>query len=285
MSNYYVITKTINNNIAFSKNEQGREIVVFGKAIAFGVKRGALIDKKRVEKVFVLENEKERTYFETLLADIGAEYIELASQIVHQFETVFKHELTPTLVMSLADHLYNAVDNAKRNITTPNGMLNEIMRLYPREFSLARGCLDLINYHLHVQLGDEEAGFIVLHYINAASFHMSDDISKRVNVVNKIVMIVDQYFNVSLDKDSYKYQRFITHLSFFATRLFDESKEKSMDDFVYRIIKIQYPDIVKCVELIETFIEEDFNKKISNEEKGYLVIHIHGLLKHIKERK
>ncbi|MBM7656108.1 CAT RNA binding domain-containing protein [Neobacillus cucumis] len=43
-----VITQVINNNIAISIDDQGDEVILIGKGLAFGKKKGDLIDNKKV---------------------------------------------------------------------------------------------------------------------------------------------------------------------------------------------------------------------------------------------
>ena len=46
------VEKVINNNIVSAYDETGREVVVMGRGIGFGVKAGAVINKSKIEKVF-----------------------------------------------------------------------------------------------------------------------------------------------------------------------------------------------------------------------------------------
>ena len=51
------VEKVINNNIVSAYDETGREVVVMGRGIGFGVRAGAVIDNSKIEKVFRIESQ------------------------------------------------------------------------------------------------------------------------------------------------------------------------------------------------------------------------------------
>ena len=51
-----VIEKVINNNIVSAYDEDGREVVIMGRGIGFGVKPGARIRESKIEKIFRIES-------------------------------------------------------------------------------------------------------------------------------------------------------------------------------------------------------------------------------------
>ena len=105
-------------------------------------------------------------------------------------------------------------------------------------------------------------------------------------MIKDIIAIVQDYFEIKFDEDSFYYQRFVTHLKFLVFRIFkDKDTDESSsirDDFFYRVSKVQYPEIHKCVNLIEEYLDFNYSLTMATEEKGYLVIHLSGLLKRKK---
>ena len=51
-----VIQKVINNNIVSACDDMGREVVVMGRGLGFGVKPGMGVDESKIEKVFRIES-------------------------------------------------------------------------------------------------------------------------------------------------------------------------------------------------------------------------------------
>ncbi len=79
---------------------------------------------------------------------------------------------------------------------------------------------------------------------------------------------------------SFYYQRLITHLKYLVFRIFkQEQTDSETDDFFYRISRIQYPRIHRCVNIIDEYMNYNYNIHMSTEEMGYLVIHLSALLK------
>ena len=55
------IEKIINNNIISAKDEKNQEVILMGRGIGFGRKKGESIDLSRIEKIFKRESGKEFT--------------------------------------------------------------------------------------------------------------------------------------------------------------------------------------------------------------------------------
>lgn len=276
----YLITKTINNNISFSIDENGQEIVIFGKAVGFGKKRGEYISPDQVEKVFQLKDYSQKNPFINYVGNISPEYIDLSIRIIEQFEAEFNHKVNPMMYVCLADHIENAVENAKENITCPNNILNEIKVIYAKEYKVAKQALLLIEETTGTALADEEAGFIVLHYINSIGKEMRNDAKRRTIFVNDILQIVNRHIP-DLDPSSYRYIRFITHLNFLASRFFNEEHPEN-NEFSFESSDIRTYEHESCLAEIEAYIEETYQRRISCDERGYLAIHIHSLTKNKK---
>ncbi len=56
----YRILNPMNNNVSLVRNSKGEELIVIGKGISFGKKKGDLISEDQVEKVFRMKTEESR---------------------------------------------------------------------------------------------------------------------------------------------------------------------------------------------------------------------------------
>ena len=52
------IDKVMNNNVVSSIDEDGQEIIVVGTGIGFQGKEGKVVDEKKIQKIFRLEDPK-----------------------------------------------------------------------------------------------------------------------------------------------------------------------------------------------------------------------------------
>ena len=84
---------------------------------------------------------------------------------------------------------------------------------------------------------------------------------------------------LDFDEESVYYYRFITHLKFFAQRLFLENKQYTDDDNpLYHIVKEQYKKAFNCTQSVMKFVDNKYNYKISKEEQLYLTVHIENII-------
>lgn len=75
------IRKVINNNIVNASDEDGEEVIVLGNGVGFQKKRGDVLEKKRIEKVFHLSNEK-LSQFEQLVKSIPLSSIRTSEKVI-----------------------------------------------------------------------------------------------------------------------------------------------------------------------------------------------------------
>lgn len=74
------IEKVINNNVVCSRDEKGIEIVIMGKGIGFRAKAGAVIDERKIEKIFHIKNPATVNQFTELLEDGDGELRQRVAQ-------------------------------------------------------------------------------------------------------------------------------------------------------------------------------------------------------------
>ena len=64
------ITQIVNNNLVFSEDSQGNEIIVVGKGIGFHGKKGDLLKPQMIEKIFTIKDEAEKDRFMMMIREI-----------------------------------------------------------------------------------------------------------------------------------------------------------------------------------------------------------------------
>ncbi|MCF3942887.1 BglG family transcription antiterminator LicT [Oceanobacillus alkalisoli] len=277
------IKKILNNNVALTYNEINQEVVVMGLGLAFQKKEGDSIDPEKIEKTFILEHKGVSNKIAELLKEIPEIYLELAHQIIELAKSKLSYSLDDYLYVALIDHLSFAVERHKLGYDLKNALLWEIRKYYKEEYKIALEALDIINQELTIELPEDEAASIALHFVNSQL--SGENMTKTVQVtemVNDILNIVKYYFQMDLDEDSVNYERFLTHLRFFAMRFIRKEKlEDTYDEFLYEQIKLKYDKAYQCAERIASYIKKDYNWSISHDEILYLTLHIHRLTNRI----
>ena len=173
-----------------------------------------------------------------------------------------------------------AIARTKEGVNIKNMMLWDIKKFYKDEYNIGLKALDIIEEDFNVRLSDDEAGFIALHIINAQSNPQCNKIQKIeevTNLINSIVKIVQYHFNIQFEEESVYYYRFITHLKFFALRLFSDTiynDNNSNDENLLLTVIEKYKSSYECTLKILKYINEVYSYSISEEEQLYLTIHI-----------
>ncbi|MBS4956757.1 MAG: PRD domain-containing protein [Clostridium celatum] len=274
------IDKIINNNLIRTFDNNGKEVLVMGCGLGFQKKIGDTVDQSKIEKIYAIENKSDSNKLMTLLSEIPLEYIQVSNEIISYAKYSLGKRLNDNIYISLTDHISFAIERYKQGLNFNNALLWEIKRFYNHEFLIGKEALAIIKKRLNIELPEDEAASIALHIVNAQlnSRNMNDtlDITK---IIQNILNIVKFHFNIELDEYSLHYERFITHLKFFAQRMLSGKVIKSDDNNFCDMIRGQYKDEYLCAEKIKKYIQKEFNHEISDEEMMYLTVHIKRVIK------
>ncbi|WP_430482552.1 BglG family transcription antiterminator LicT [Rossellomorea marisflavi] len=272
------ISKVINNNVVLTHDDQGKELVVMGRGLAFKKRPGDQVDTGLVEKTFVLEGEGVSAKLAELLADVSEKYLVLSEKIMTMAAMKLGVKLDDYLYVALTDHLSFAITRYKQGIKLQNALAWEIKKYYRKEYQTALEALTIIEEDTGIMMDENEAASIAMHLVNSqVSGEGLESITKVVTTVNDILTIVKYHFNVTLDEESMNYERFLTHLRFFAWRLMkkEQTVEEQTDDFFYQQVERQYPQAFECSGKIAVYIQKELNWTLSKDERIYLTLHIH----------
>lgn len=270
------IKKVFNNNVALTINETNQEVVVMGKGLAFQKKAGQSIDPSKIEKTFTPENQDITTKLTELLKDTSEVYLQLSHKIIELAKSHLSYKLDDYLYIALTDHLSFAISRHKQGIDLKNPLSWEIRKYYKQEYQIALKTLDIIEADTGIRLPEDEAASIALHLVNSqlSGENMASTVQVT-NMVSSIVNIVKYHFRIDLDENSINFERFITHLRFLAIRFIrKESFGENVDDMLFKQVKSTYPEAFQCTEKISTYMENTYDREISEDEKLYLTLHI-----------
>lgn len=279
--NKYIIYRIINNNVITSRNKVDKEIVLMGKGIAYLKKVGDEIAATQVEKSFIL-TENEMARYLDIIESIPVEYVDLAIKILNEVEVSLELTISPLHYVMLADHIDASIERTKKGIYIKNEMLGEIKNFFPKEYELSKVAVSMIEAEAQVKLPIDEIGFIALHIFNISGGIKNEE---RLRLIDHVLKIVESYFGIQLSKESIYYERFITHMKYFSARIFSDISQLTDQDkretALYQVLLQEHPEVSPCVEQIGDYLKEHFSVQMTREEKSYLIIHIHNLIKKI----
>ncbi|CAJ1314862.1 PRD domain-containing protein [Paenibacillus sp. PK4536] len=271
-----IIEKILNNNVLLTKNQKGKEIIVMGRGISFKKVIGDTVDDHKIDKIFMLNENEFTAKLTELLNEIPVSHLELVNEIVNHANTVLGTTLSDNIYLTLTDHIHFALERHEKKLHIKNALLFEIQRFYKKEYSVGQDALQMIKDSTGISLGEDEAGFITLHIVNARmdGNEMQATI-KMTEIVQHVLNIVTYHYGIVLDESSLNYSRFVTHLQYFAMRLLRKEIHYSGEEFLYNQVKTAYVKAFECVSKINDYLEKTYQQSLSKDEYVYLTIHIH----------
>lgn len=279
-----LIDKVLNNNVVITRNAEDKEVIAMGRGLGFQMSAGMKLDPEKIEKTFSVDSNGELdTRYQELLQAIPQQILLVTENIIEHAASVLSNQLHPSVRVSLADHIHFAIERCIQGKTVKNAMLWEIKKFYASEYALGVAALAKIKKASGIQLGEDEAGFIALHLVNA---QLNDDMHNTMDItslINDIINLIKYHLRIEMDEESLSYQRLVTHLKFFAQRLFHANTQQSDDDSLFVSVREEYPKSFSCTQKIYLFIEKKLSHHMTKEEMMFLTIHIERVRREYKE--
>lgn len=278
MSYYFV--KTINNNAIVARDESKFEVVILGKGIGISTSRiiGSAINESLIERVFVTKN---NNYLESLLKDIPYLYLSVVQDIITDASRKLKFDFKDTLFLTILDHISFAKKRLEIGETIVNPLLNEIKTFHVKEYEAACDAINEINKKLNVQFDENEAGFIAFHFVNAMSNLEQSQNKKIVIMMKDLLEYIESFEYIQLDKNSFYYNRLVTHIKYFLIRTIQNRKEERGEqkgEFI-ESIRINYMGEWECSIKIKEYLFSKYEIEVNEQELAYLTMHILPMFK------
>lgn len=270
------IIKKINNNVAVGLDGNHREMIVFGKGIGFQQVPYELNDLSRIDRTYYDIDSK----YIGLLSEIPESTFILVSRLVEIVKGKINVQLNPNLVFILADHVHFSITRYEKGMNLALPYSYELEFEYPEFTRIARWFVKNVNEKMNVKLDKGEITSIAMHFINAsvegrqpcARFE-----DKTEKIIKNVTGIVEEYFDMTINRSSFNYFRFKNHLKYFVQR--KEKNEEFRDDNIelYHGMQKAYPRTNECVSKIDDYLYEVFHEKCSQDELLYLMVHVNRL--------
>ena len=269
-----IFKKRLNNNVVIAIDGTDEKILT-GKGLGFQMQAGNEVDETKIEKIFALADKKANQKLLELCETIPMEHVELAEEIVNYAKIHVNEAMNENAILALCDHIYMAVERKKQGVDVKNVLLWDIQKFYRDEYEVGRYAVKAVQERFHVALSEDEAGFIALHIVNAQLNLQTKTVKEITVLMQEIERIVRIDFAIDINTDSIYYDRFISHLKFFAERVFSHKTftGQEVDGLLYVIIQ-KYPKAYACVNKISAFLTKKYAYTLSEEEILYLSIHI-----------
>lgn len=279
------ITRIINNNVICAVNERNQERILLGSGIGFQKKKGDKVDKGKIEKEFFLKSKNVAGKLYSLLAQIPMEHMRVTENIIKYAKETLNYEFNENIYILLTDHISFSISRHASGMDFSNAFLWEVKRFYCDEFKVGLKALSIIKEELNVELPEDEAAAIAMHIVNSELGSESNkDVIKITEFIQNVLNIIRYQYKIDFDEEDVYYNRFITHLKFFAYRILNGNKELLDEDEEFKeIVKVRYPREYECSLKIGDLIKSKYNKNLSSDELIYLTVHIKRITINQKE--
>ncbi|WP_430119412.1 glucose PTS transporter transcription antiterminator GlcT [Neobacillus rhizosphaerae] len=271
-----LIEKVLNNNVLIAEHPSYEEVVLIGKGIGFNRKRGDYIDTDLVEKLFVLKNEKEQENYIKLLPFIDNEFLEVIISAMDLIKQRTNSVLNEHIHVALTDHIMFALTRASQGMEMNNPFLVETKALYRHEFEIAKEVVELIKEKTGIDLPIGEVGFIALHIHSAVTNRNLSDVNQYSQLVSRLVEMVEEQFEIEIDKESIDYMRLVRHLRFAIERVVKGEKVEEPEK-IASLLKEEYPVCYNLSWKLIKVMQQTLKMKVFDAEAVYLTMHLQRL--------
>ena len=278
------ISRIYNNNIALLEDSTGKQSVVMGRGIAFGKRKGDMIDPAKIEQTFVPEQGISPERLSWSLSEIPADILSIATQLEAQARADSTLAIANSFILPLADHLHYALIRAREGTRVQYPLEPEVTVLYPREVAYGRQALQMVAERTGVLLDSVESIPLALHLVNAqfATADMSRAF-RMTEVFAQVFEVIESAYGRSIDSSSISAARFITHLRYLFVRA-DQGKLEPTgisQPSVLAAVRADAPEAFACAQKVLMLLEMQMQHSLREDELTYLTIHIDRLAKDI----
>ena len=250
-----------------------------GRGIGFKKKQGEVVPADQISKILRIKSRSLAEQFKDLLANMPLERVRISDEIISHAKDHLKLKLNQSIYVTLTDHINSAVARYREGIALKNMMKIDIRKFYPKEYQVGMHAIEWIKEQTGEDLGDDEAAFIAMHIVSAElNAQNITDVNQITELINTVLQIVRIHFKIDLNEESISYERFLTHLKFFAARVFDHMEYKDTMQEIYKVMVEQNENAFSGVKKIAEYIKKQYNYKLTIDEQLYLLIHIKRIL-------
>lgn len=273
------VIKKLNNNFAICVDSEGKEFIAYGKGIGFPKTPYDITDLTVIDRRFYDVDQK----YLALFNELPEKVLHFTVKLVDIARNELDYELNPNIVLTLADHINFCIQRAKQHIYVQMPLIYEVEQQYPQEGKLGRYALKQIERRFAIQLNQNEASGIALHFVNARyNAKTKCDVTMQWqqrydDVLEDTISIVEDEMGIVINRCSFNFARYSSHLMYLLQRLGTGNLLESNISEMYCSLGEECPKIARCVELIGEYFHKKWNLTLSEEEKLYLLLHINRI--------
>lgn len=273
-----VVKKVFNNNVVLVETD-GKSAVVIGKGIGFSKKPGDVLDEGKVEHTFYRTEATEEPL--QAVGQISPQIIDLTNAVVKLAEAQLPIKFKAYSYSALADHLDFLIQRQSQHLNLDNEMVAwEVMKLYPKASRTAQAAVELIRKQMKCDVAASEAVFLTYHFVNTmADTNNVQTMVKLTQILHRVVQIIEAKLNAPLQRDTFNYSRFITHVRALLIRIMTHSHSDCnpalpLDENLTKLMVSRYPKLNSIVDAVAVYLNQALNYQLTSDERVYLILHL-----------
>lgn len=241
-----------------------------GKGIGFGKKAGELLDAGPSETIYSLQKSTDRGNARELVNSIKPLYLEIANEVLSEARRTF-HDIDTNVLFPMADHIEYAVKRIQNHEEISNPLTDDIRILFHMEYKTAECIRRILWDRLHIEIGDDEIGYIALHIHSAIQDEKVSQAMQMARAVRECISLVEQEIGRPIDILSLSYNRLMNHVrNMVARTLAGEKLKLNMNDYM----EVKFPQAFQTAKTICEQVGHSLRCPLNEVEIGYLAMHI-----------
>lgn len=273
----FKIIKSFNNNVILCTDVYNKnEYILLGKGIGFNAKPGTSFEAtNKIEKTFIVHNDKKDNLKE-LYNSLNPNFIGVATEALSILTEHIDWSLNSKAYIALLDHLVFAIERYYEDIFLENQFKHELKTLFDNEWLLAEKAINFINSSLSIQLNDDEIAFVTMHINGILNKTSPIDGGKNAIIIKNSINFLEDKLKIEIDKSSIYYNRLAIHIKLALNRAIKNSHESNplLDN-----IKEKLPHSYNLAKLLGSYLFENYEINLTDEEIGFIALHIDRLVK------
>ncbi len=282
---HFVVDRVFNNNVVLVTEPSTKtEIILLGKGIGFGQKKGAEISAAdaRIEKKFRLESAEHQKQYQSVLNQVDQAVIGIAEEIIALIAQEITPQINEYVHVALPDHIHFAIYRLQNGMEIVNPFLYEVKSLYPKEFELAKKAAEMIASAFQIEIPESEVGFLTLH-IHSAVSHLSVPSAVQVTkVVADLAAKIEERLAIPLDRDSLDYLRMLTHLRSAIERV---RERRTIQNPLRDSLKQSIPEAYQLARELSGTIADRLGEEVPEDEICFMAMHLYRLMQAAEDDK
>ncbi len=272
--------KHILNNSSIIVDGYLTENILMGKGIGFGKRPGDTLPRgSEYEKSYQLLNKA--SDFHRIINGYDENIVIMVMDTIQEMMAANASEFTANDLVTIADHLAAMFERVLKGEAIVSFFSKETKTLYNESFKKAEHIAGIIYKTHKVIIPEAEVAYIALYLENLSGAKTRSEVAQ----ISAIIVRMDDLFvqdNIlNIDKDSIAYSRLLIHINLIVQA--SGFRKAPLNPTINKAILSTYRKYEKLAQQLFDIIEEETNKKLSESELIYLVIHLVNLFDNERE--